>query len=160
MPNSMDSLGTKRSYVGPTLKLYATTPYNQTSFQCTSIYTLATNIAMPTSYSMPTFRSVHMPHLNAHTPKAPLYLIWFQLMYLVILVNLRRGAGMRGLLARGVTATAAICMKLIIWHMEIIIMDMDLTLVTDSSSIGILESVGNMKGLDLASLSMVGKIWK
>ena len=41
--------------------------------------------------------------------------------------------------------------------MDIIVLDTEPTMVMESSSMGNMASVGSMAGLDLASISMVGK---
>ncbi|KAK7407436.1 hypothetical protein VNO78_09358 [Psophocarpus tetragonolobus] len=48
-------------------------------------------------------------------------------------------------------------MELTIWHMDIIILDIELTLVMESSSMGNLAIAASMAGLDMTSLNMVGK---
>lgn len=55
---------------------------------------------------------------------------------------------------QGVLLPRLLFMVFTIWLMDIIVMDMVVTSVMESSSMG---NMANMEGLDLASLSMVGK---
>lgn len=58
---------------------------------------------------------------------------------------------------QGVLLLLPLPMVLTIWLMDIIVLDTEPTMVMESSSMGNMASVGSMAGLDLASISMVGK---
>lgn len=58
---------------------------------------------------------------------------------------------------QGVLLLLPLPMVLTTWHMDIIVLDTEPTMVMESSSTGNSASVGSMAGLDLASISMVGK---